>query len=283
MKSLISFLLLLGFSGLALADPAAPIPNKGDVAWMLTSTALVLLMSIPALALFYGGLVRSKNMLSVLMQVFVTFSLIIVLWCIYGYSLAFTEGNAFIGGLSRLFLNGTFDPADGSFSNAATFSKGVVLPELVYVAFQATFAAITCCLIVGCLRRAHQVLGGAAVHGAVVHVQLPADRAHGVVLGGSGCLHQRRRGRCGERQGGACLAVGRARLRGRHRRAHQRRRCRPGRRLHGWQAHRLRQGVDGAAQPDDDDDRRLAAVVRLVRLQRRLRSGSQRHRPRSPS
>ncbi len=149
MKSLISFLLLLGFSGLALADPAAPIPNKGDVAWMLTSTALVLLMSVPALALFYGGMVRSKNMLSVLMQVFVTFSLITVLWCIYGYSLAFTEGNAFIGGLSRLFLNGTFNPADGSFSNAATFSKGVVLPELVYVGFQATFAAITCCLILG--------------------------------------------------------------------------------------------------------------------------------------
>src|ERR1700682_4968425 len=87
----------------------APVPNKGDVAWMLTSTALVLLMSVPALALFYGGLVRSKNMLSVLMQVFVTFSLITVLWCIYGYSLAFTEGNSFFGGLDRLFLNGTFD------------------------------------------------------------------------------------------------------------------------------------------------------------------------------
>ena len=97
MKSLISFLLLLGFSGLALADAAAPVPNKGDVAWMLTSTALVLLMSVPALALFYGGMVRSKNMLSVLMQVFVTFSLITVLWCIYGYSLAFTEGNSIIG------------------------------------------------------------------------------------------------------------------------------------------------------------------------------------------
>jgi Amt family ammonium transporter len=119
------------------------------MAWMLTSTALVLLMSVPALALFYGGLVRTKNMLSVLMQVFVGFSLITVLWCIYGYSLAFTEGNAFIGGLSRLFLNGTFDPATGNFSTAATFSKGVVLTELVYVGFQATFAAITCCLILG--------------------------------------------------------------------------------------------------------------------------------------
>src|SRR5258705_12625227 len=132
----------------AQATPA-PTPNKGDTAWMLTSTALVLCMSVPALALFYGGLVRSKNMLSVLMQVFVTFSLITVLWCIYGYSLAFTEGNAFIGGFDRLFLNGTFDPIKGEYSMAATFSKNTPLYELVYVAFQATFAAITCCLILG--------------------------------------------------------------------------------------------------------------------------------------
>ena len=132
----------------ATATPA-PTPNKGDVAWMLTSTALVLMMSIPALALFYGGLVRSKNMLSVLMQVFVTFSLITVLWCIYGYSLAFTEGNSIIGGLDRLFLNGTFDPAKGEFAMAATFSKNTPIPELVFVAFQATFAAITCALILG--------------------------------------------------------------------------------------------------------------------------------------
>src|SRR5437016_4520268 len=128
----------------------APTPNKGDVAWMLTSTALVLMMSVPALALFYGGLVRSKNMLSTLMQVFVGFSLITVLWCIYGYSLAFTEGNAYFGSLTeRLFLKGTFDPVKGEFANGATFSKGVVIPELVFVAFQATFAAITCCLILG--------------------------------------------------------------------------------------------------------------------------------------
>jgi ammonium transporter, Amt family len=132
------------------ATPApAPTPNKGDVAWLLTCTALVLLMSVPALALFYGGMVRAKNMLSVLMQVFVTFSLITVLWCIYGYSLAFTEGSAFIGGFDRLFLGGTFDSAKGEFAMAATFSKGVVIPELAFVAFQATFAAITCCLIVG--------------------------------------------------------------------------------------------------------------------------------------
>ncbi len=131
------------------AAAPAPTPNKGDTAWMLTSTAMVLLMSVPALALFYGGLVRKKNMLSVLIQVFVVFSLITVLWCVYGYSLAFTEGNAFIGGLGRLFLNGTFNPADGSYSLAATFSKNTPLYELVFVAFQATFAAITVCLILG--------------------------------------------------------------------------------------------------------------------------------------
>jgi ammonium transporter, Amt family len=133
----------------AAAAAPAPVPNKGDTAWMLTSTALVLLMSVPALALFYGGLVRKKNMLSVLIQVFVIFSLITVLWCVYGYSLAFTEGNSFFGGLGRLFLNGTYNSADGSFSMAATFSKGTPLYELVFVAFQATFAAITVCLILG--------------------------------------------------------------------------------------------------------------------------------------
>jgi Amt family ammonium transporter len=106
-------------------------------------------MSAPALALFYGGMVRSKNVLSVLMQVFVVFSLITVLWCVYGYSLAFTEGNAYIGSLDRLFLKGTFDAAKGEFAMAATFSKNTPIPELVFVAFQATFAAITVCLILG--------------------------------------------------------------------------------------------------------------------------------------
>ncbi len=131
------------------ATSAPPQPNKGDVSWMLMSTALVLMMSIPALGLFYGGMVRSKNMLSMLMQVFVVFSLVTVLWCVYGYSLAFTEGNAFFGSLDRLFLKGTFDSAKGEFAMAATFSKNTPIPELAYVAFQATFAAITCCLILG--------------------------------------------------------------------------------------------------------------------------------------
>ncbi|MDQ9169223.1 ammonium transporter [Oxalobacteraceae bacterium R-40] len=126
------------------APAAAPIPDKGDVAWLTVATILVAMMSIPGLALFYGGLVRSKNMLSVLMQVFMVFSMIIVLWCIYGYSLAFTEGGRFIGGFDRLFLKGVTVE-----SVAATFSKGVVIPEFSFIAFQATFAAITCGLIVG--------------------------------------------------------------------------------------------------------------------------------------
>ncbi len=127
----------------------APVPNKGDTAWMLVATLLVIMMSIPGLALFYGGLVRSKNMLSMLMQVFSIFALICVLWAIYGYSLAFTTGNAFIGGFDRLFLKGIFDPVTGAVANAATFSKGVVIPEFAFVVFQATFAAITVALVVG--------------------------------------------------------------------------------------------------------------------------------------
>lgn len=139
---------------LASAAPAAapakaeeapkPTVNKGDTAFMYTATIMVILMTIPGLALFYGGLVRSKNMLSVLMQVFVVFSLISVLWVIYGYSVAFTGGTPFFGGLSKMFLSGV-----GNDSVAATFSKETYIPELAFIAFQGTFAAITCCLIVG--------------------------------------------------------------------------------------------------------------------------------------
>ena len=133
----------------AAASAPAPVANKGDTAWMMVSTLLVILMTVPGLALFYGGLVRSKNMLSVLMQVMVTFSLIVVLWFLYGYSLAFTEGGRFFGGFDRLFMKGIWDNVAGTFANAATFSKGVVIPEIVFAAFQATFAGITGCLIVG--------------------------------------------------------------------------------------------------------------------------------------
>ncbi|HEX4916714.1 MAG TPA: ammonium transporter [Limnobacter sp.] len=131
------------------APAAVPVPDKGDTGWMMVATLLVVMMAIPGLALFYGGLVRSKNMLSVLMQVMVTFSMIVVLWFVYGYSLAFTEGNAFIGGFDRVMLAGIWDNAAGTFANAATFSKGVYIPEIVFAAFQATFAGITCALIVG--------------------------------------------------------------------------------------------------------------------------------------
>ncbi|CAG2161249.1 ammonium transporter [Cupriavidus numazuensis] len=128
----------------AAAAPAAPVPNKGDTAWLLVSTAFVILMTLPGLALFYGGLVRSKNMLSVLMQCLTIFSVVSLLWAVYGYSFAFTEGNAFFGGTDRLFMKGlTVDAV------AATFSKGVVVPELGYFAFQCAFAAITCGLIIG--------------------------------------------------------------------------------------------------------------------------------------
>ncbi|MGZ8258414.1 MAG: ammonium transporter [Methylotenera sp.] len=126
------------------AAAAAPVPNKGDTAWMLIATVLVTLMVIPGLALFYGGLVRQKNMLSVLMQTFVIFSLMGVLWAIYGYSVAFTGGNPFFGGLGKAFLLGITPDSVG-----ATFSKGVYIPELVFVAFQLTFAAITPALIIG--------------------------------------------------------------------------------------------------------------------------------------
>jgi Amt family ammonium transporter len=129
------------------AAAAAPMMDKGDVAWMMISTVLVLLMIVPGLALFYGGLVRAKNMLSVLMQCFVITCVTMILWCVYGYSLALNAGGAFdsyIGGFSRLFLAGI--TAD---SMAATFTDGVVIPEYVFIAFQMTFACITPALIVG--------------------------------------------------------------------------------------------------------------------------------------
>ncbi|WP_254459864.1 ammonium transporter [Xanthomonas sacchari] len=126
------------------AAAAAPVVDKGDVAWMLTSTLLVLLMVVPGLALFYGGMVRAKNVLSVLIQVGVVFSLIAVLWVVYGYSLAFADGGPFIGTLHKALLAGV-----DTTTLADTFSKGFKLPEYVFVAFQLTFAGITGALIVG--------------------------------------------------------------------------------------------------------------------------------------
>jgi len=117
--------------------------DKADIAWVGVSTLLVLLMVVPGLALFYGGLVRSKNVLSVLMQVTCSFSVAVLLWFAYGYSLTFTEGNAFVGGFSRSFFSDMFNPADGKYSMTGS------IPEFLYAAFQATFAGITCALIVG--------------------------------------------------------------------------------------------------------------------------------------
>ena len=156
MKSPFAFFALLLAGGAALAQAAAPevaaaasaavaaapAPHidSGDTAWMLTSTLLVILMILPGLALFYGGLTRSKNMLSVLVQVFVVFSLISILWAVYGYSLAFSGDGNFYGGLDKLFLKGIKPDSIGALPT---------IPEYVFVAFQGTFAAITCCLIVG--------------------------------------------------------------------------------------------------------------------------------------
>jgi Amt family ammonium transporter len=125
----------------------APTPNKGDTAWMMTASVLVLLMTIPGLALFYGGLARTKNMLSMLMQVFYTVCVVCIIWVLYGYSMAFSEGgafNAYFGGFSKAFLAGITPD-----TNAETFTDGVVIPEYVYICFQMTFAAITPALIVG--------------------------------------------------------------------------------------------------------------------------------------
>ncbi len=125
-------------------EAAVAMINKGDTSWLLISAALVLMMSIPGLALFYGGLVRTKNMLSVLMQVFMIVSVASLVWVCWGYSMAFTSGNAFVGGLSKAFLAGV-----GPTSVAATFSNNVYVPEYAFIAFQMTFACITPALIVG--------------------------------------------------------------------------------------------------------------------------------------
>ena len=248
-------------------------PNKGDIAWMMVATVLVILMTIPGLALFYGGLVRSKNMLSVLMQVFVVTALIYVLWTLYGYSVAFTAGNPFMGGFDKVFLKGlTGDSVTG------TFSKGVVIPELTFFTFQATFAAITCGLIVGAFAERIKfsavllfvVLWFTFVYLPMAHMvwywdgpdaitdakTLETVTANGGWLWAKGAL---------DFAGGTVVHInaGVAGLVGAYR---------------AGQAHRLRQGVVHAAQPDPDHGRCRAAVGGLVRLQRRLQPGSQRRR-----
>ena len=136
--------LMTTLPGALMAQEAAETMDKGDVAWMLVSTLLVMMMILPGVALFYGGLVRTKNMLSVLMQSTLITALVMVIWVVYGYSFAFGGAGTFWGGLDKLFLKGvTMD------SMAATFTDGVVIPEFIFIAFQMTFAAITPVLIIG--------------------------------------------------------------------------------------------------------------------------------------
>ncbi|HMN51726.1 MAG TPA: ammonia channel protein, partial [Xanthobacteraceae bacterium] len=146
-KKLISAGLLALAAAVFVADPAfaqAATVNKGDTTWMMVATIVVLVMTVPGLALFYGGLVRSKNMLSMLMQVFYAVVVAFVIYFLYGYSLAFTGGSDFIGGFSKAFLSGVTAESPGG-----TFSVGIAIPELIFVCFQTTFAGITAALLLG--------------------------------------------------------------------------------------------------------------------------------------
>jgi Amt family ammonium transporter len=200
--------------------PTPPVPNKGDTAWMMTASVLVLLMTVPGLALFYGGLARTKNMLSMLMQVFYSVCIVAIIWVLYGYSMAFTEGgafNAYFGGFSKAFLAGVTPE-----SNVETFTDGVVIPEYVYICFQMTFACITPALIVGSMAErmkfsaivlfiplwvtivyfpiAHMVwywagpastiAAGAAVASATGDAKAAAEAALGVVTSNAGIVFQ---------------------------------------------------------------------------------------------
>ncbi len=239
----------------AAAAPAAAAPvaiNSGDTAWMLTSTALVLMMTIPGLALFYGGMVRKKNVLATVMQSFAITCLVTVLWMVVGYSLAFTEGNPIIGGLSRLFLR-QHDSRQRQRPREDHSRIGLyVLPDDLRDHHPGADLRR--------LRRSHEVLGDAVVHGGLERPRLFADRPLGL---GPGRLSQR---------------CGRARLRRRHRRAHQCRRRRADLRPRPRQAQGLRRRDVRAAQPRAQRHRRLAAVGRLVRLQRRLGDDGERQR-----
>ena len=222
---------------------------------MIVATVLVILMTIPGLALFYGGLVRSKNMLSVLMQVFTIFCLIAVLWVVYGYSLAFSPGgglNSFIGGLDKLFMKGITPD-----STVETFSKGVVIPEYIFVMFQLTFAAITTALIAGAYAERIK-FSAVLVFSALWFTLSYLPISHMVWFwGGPSAPND---------PAGFLFAKGRARFRRRHGGAHQRRYRRPDGRARTRQALGLSQDADATAQPHHDHDRRLYAVGRLVRL-----------------
>ena len=227
---------------LALAADEKPKLDTGDTAWMLTSTALVLMMTIPGLALFYGGMVRKKNVLATVMQSFAVTCLITVLWLIVGYSLAFTEGSSIIGGLGRVFLRGL--TLDGAHELAKT------IPETVFLCFQLTFAIITPALIAGAFAERMKfsaMMWFMALWSLIVYAPIAHWVWGGGFLGSWGVL---------DFAGGTVV---------------QRRRGRPGLRPGDRQAQGLRHREPGAVQLGLCGDRRLAAVGRLVRLQRRLR------------
>jgi Amt family ammonium transporter len=234
---------------------AAPTPtvNKGDVAWMMTATLLVIFMAVPGLALFYGGLVRSKNMLSVLMQVMVVFSLICVLWAVYGYSLAFGGSGLIIGNLDKVFLSGvTID------SLADTFTADVKLPEYVFVAFQATFAGLTCALIVGSF--AERMKFSAVLLFSVLWFTFSYLPIAHMVWGAGGYLLDKG---ALDFAGGTVVHInaGVAGLVGAY-----------------LLGKRIGYGKESMAPPDADHGRCLHAVGGLVRFQRGFESGSQQRR-----
>ena len=241
--------------------PDPPKVDTGDTAWMLASTALVLLMTIPGLALFYGGMVRKKNILATLMQCFIITCIVTIVWTVAGYSLAFTNGNAYVGDLSRFMLHGIADHitkgADdtGFILGAGTRRRRlpITIPETVYMMFQMTFAIITPALIVGAFAD-RMKFSALCIFMTLWSLLIYSPIAHWMWAPTGWAFVERP-----------------ARLRRRHRRAHQRRHRRTGLRARARQAGRLRHREHGAVQPVLFGDRRIAAVGRLVRLQRRLR------------
>ena len=286
-----AFIACLAAASAFAQTPAPPTPNKGDVAWMLTASVLVLLMTVPGLALFYGGLVRTKNMLSMLMQVFFVVCMVCIIWVIYGYSLAFSEGgslNAYVGGLSKAFLAGDHAGVHGGDLQRWRGDPRVRLHLL---------SDDVCLHHAGPDRRrhgrAHEVLRPRSVYSAVGHLRLLPDCAHGLVLGWTGS-HGRRRQNAGggqrrrqdrsagrhgrgDRQRRSRLRLGCVGFCRRHGGAYQFGNRRPGRRLAGRPSRRLRQGGDASPLADHDADRRGPAVGRLVRFQCRFGSRGQRH------
>ena len=219
----------------AAEEAPAPTISKADTAWVLVSAALVIFMTLPGLALFYGGLVRRKNVLSILVQNLVVFSLVAVLWALYGYSLAFTEGNAFIGGSDRLFAAGL-----NASSIGATFTKGVYIPELAFFVFQGAFACITCALIVGAFAERVK-FAGVLLFTVLWFTFAYLPMAHMVwFFPGPDAFTDTDAVARRAREVRLPVRQGRAGFRRRHRGAHQRGHRRPGRCVRDRQAHRLR-------------------------------------------